>query len=210
MGPNNFTSSYDIGEIILVSIFVAMALYCRYDQYKYNQQQLAATASGEKPRPVETPVAQPNSPSGQQGAVVQPNPEVASANAPTNPLEQFEVTLLPGFESIGFTNLALTMALNLAVLFFFLGLYTLSLSNGYDVTLRSIYQLVASMVKENLYMAKQIYFTVLFYLFIFILAANVVGMIPYSFTSTSSFAVTFFLSCTHFVGLNHVGATQHG
>jgi F0F1-type ATP synthase membrane subunit a len=128
----------------------------------------------------------------------------------TNPLEQFEVTSLPVLGAFGFTNLALTLSLNFVVIFALFGLYSLSLKNNYDVTLRSIYQLVASMVKENLYMYKQIYFTALLYLFVFILMSNLVGMIPYSFTPTSSFAVTFFLANAHFTGLNHVGATQHG
>jgi len=130
--------------------------------------------------------------------------------ASTNPLEQFEVTALPFLSGLGVTNLAMTLALNFVVIFVLLGLYSLSVQNNYDLTLKSIYNLVASMVKENLFMSKQIYFTALLYLFVFILMSNLVGMIPYSFTPTSSFAVTFFLANTHFTGLNHVGATQHG
>ena len=66
-----------------------------------------------------------------------------------------------------------------------------------------------SIAQENLYIKKQQYFTVLFYLFLTILLANLVGMIPYSFTITSSFVVTFFLALMHFVGLNHVAAVKH-
>ena len=58
------------------------------------------------------------------------------------------------------------------------------------------------MVKENLYVKKQQYFTAIFFLFMVLLLANMVGMIPYSFTITSSFIVTFFLSLTFFIGLN--------
>jgi F-type H+-transporting ATPase subunit a len=65
------------------------------------------------------------------------------------------------------------------------------------------------MVKENLYVRKQQYFTVLFYLFLTLLIANMVGMIPYSFTVTSSFIVTFFLAMTHFVAINHVAVVRH-
>jgi F0F1-type ATP synthase membrane subunit a len=102
------------------------------------------------------------------------------------------------------------MALNMAAVFVLLGMFSLLLQNNYDVTLRAIYQLVASMVKENLQLQKQIYFTTLLFLFVFILTSNVAGMIPFSFTPTSSFAVTFFIANTHFTGLNLVGATQHG
>jgi F-type H+-transporting ATPase subunit a len=65
------------------------------------------------------------------------------------------------------------------------------------------------MVKENLYVKKQQYFTAIFFLFMVLLLANMVGMIPYSFTITSSFIVTFFLSLTFFVGLNVVAAVSH-
>jgi F-type H+-transporting ATPase subunit a len=68
---------------------------------------------------------------------------------------------------------------------------------------------VRSIVKENLYIRKQQYFTVLFYLFFTILLANLVGMIPFSFTITSSFVVTFFLAMMHFVAINHLAAVKH-
>ena len=66
-----------------------------------------------------------------------------------------------------------------------------------------------SIVKENLYIRKQQYFVGLFYLFFTILLANLFGMVPYSFTITSSFIVTFFLAMTHFVAINHLAAVKH-
>jgi len=69
--------------------------------------------------------------------------------------------------------------------------------------------LVRSMVRENLYVRKQQYFTVLFYLFFTLLIANLVGMVPYSFTITSSFIVTFFIAMTHFVAINHLAVVKH-
>lgn len=66
------------------------------------------------------------------------------------------------------------------------------------------------MVRENLYIAKQQYFTVIFYLFFTLLLANLVGMVPYSFTVTSSFIVTFFLALAHFIGLNHLAVVRNG
>jgi F-type H+-transporting ATPase subunit a len=65
------------------------------------------------------------------------------------------------------------------------------------------------MVQENLYVKKQQFFAVLFYLFLTLLVANVVGMLPYSLTVTSSFVVTFFLALTHFVAINHIAVVKH-
>jgi F-type H+-transporting ATPase subunit a len=81
--------------------------------------------------------------------------------------------------------------------------------NSYDFLLRNMYLLVRSIVKENLYVSNQAYFAPIFYLFMTILLANVVGLLPFSFTVTSSFVVTFFLSLLHFMGVNFIGVFRH-
>ena len=101
------------------------------------------------------------------------------------------------------------MGLNLVVLACFFGMFRVSGRTTYDFTLRSLYQLVRSMTKENIYIRKQQYFSVLFYLFNTLLLANLVGLIPYSFTITSSFVVTFFLALTHFLAINMIASVQH-
>jgi ATP synthase subunit 6 len=42
----------------------------------------------------------------------------------------------------------------------------------------------------------------------FIFTSNLVGLIPYSFTITSSFIVTFFLALSHFIGINIIGIVE--
>ena len=127
-----------------------------------------------------------------------------------DPLEQFEVTYLFSVGSAAFTNLALIMALNIALMVAVFSSYNFNLTNNYDFAIRTVYQLVQAMVKENLYIKKQQYFSVLFYLFVTLLFANLIGLLPYSFTVTSSFVVTLFIALTHFIGVNTVGASQHG
>jgi len=126
-----------------------------------------------------------------------------------DPLEQFDVLALPLIGG-GLTNLSLLLALNVLIMSIWFSNYSAQVATNYDFSLRAIYQLVRSMVRENLYIAKQQYFTVLFYLFFTLLLANLVGMVPYSFTVTSSFIVTFFLALTHFIGLNHIAIVKHG
>lgn len=126
-----------------------------------------------------------------------------------DPLEQFDVLALPLIGG-GLTNLSLLLALNVLIMSIWFSNYSAQVATNYDFSLRAIYQLVRSMVRENLYIAKQQYFTILFYLFFTLLLANLVGMVPYSFTVTSSFIVTFFLALTHFVGLNHIAIVKHG
>lgn len=127
----------------------------------------------------------------------------------SDPLEQFDVLALP-LVGGGLTNLALLLALNVLVMALWFANYTPAMATNYDFSLRSIYTLVASMVRENLYIAKQQYFTVLFYLFFTLFLANLLGMLPFSFTITSSFIVTFFLALTYFLGLNLLAVIKHG
>lgn len=126
-----------------------------------------------------------------------------------DPLEQFDVLALPVVGG-GLTNLSLLLALNVLIMSIWFASYNIQVSNNYDFSLRALYFLVRSMVRENLYIAKQQYFTVLFYLFFILLLANLVGMVPYSFTITSSFIVTFFLALTHFLAINHLAVVKHG
>jgi F-type H+-transporting ATPase subunit a len=56
----------------------------------------------------------------------------------------------------------------------------------------------------------QIYFPFIYTLFIFILINNLIGMIPYSFASTSHFILTFALSFTVVLGATILGFQKHG
>jgi ATP synthase subunit 6 len=105
--------------------------------------------------------------------------------------------------------MALTWAAVLS--FFILALFSTKHKDvgTYAFILRSLYNLVCSILRENLSIYKQQYFTVLFYLFGVLLLANLVGLLPYSFTATSSFVVTLFLALTHFLGVNIIGVTRH-
>ena len=44
----------------------------------------------------------------------------------------------------------------------------------------------------------------------FILSNNLIGMVPYSFTTTSHITLTFFLSFSIFVAMNVIGFQKHG
>ena len=133
-----------------------------------------------------------------------------------DPLEQFDVfQVLP---SIWFTptNLSLFAILNLLVLFFVI-YATVYPEQPHSTApsvlaygMRSVYQMVADISSGNIRLHKQVHFPLLFYLFMFIVISNLVGLIPYAFTITSSFAVTFFLSLGLFLGINILSFYQHG
>lgn len=127
-----------------------------------------------------------------------------------DPLEQFEVVpLLFRPVTLGLTNAHLYLFFGLLLMASGMAAHNLNLSNNYDYVMRSLHGLVRSMVKENLTIRKQQYFAPLFYLFLTILFSNLLGLLPYSFTATSSFVITFFLALSFFAGLNAVAAIEH-
>ena len=56
----------------------------------------------------------------------------------------------------------------------------------------------------------QIYFPFIYALFIFILINNIIGLVPYSFASTSHFILTFSISFTVVLGATILGFQKHG
>merc|ERR1712080_530307 len=56
----------------------------------------------------------------------------------------------------------------------------------------------------------QVYFPFMYALFIFILVNNLIGMVPYSFASTSHFILTWALSFTVVLGATVLGFKEHG
>lgn len=128
-----------------------------------------------------------------------------------DPLEQFDVlALTPFLGALTLTNVTLILAVNTLVMAILFNLYRLNLATNYDYVLSVLHNLVRSIVRENLYIHRQRYFNIVLYLFLTLLLANLVGMLPYSFTVTSSFVVTLFLSLGHFIGINLIATVRHG
>jgi F-type H+-transporting ATPase subunit a len=125
---------------------------------------------------------------------------VPGMEAYTDPLEQFDVLPVVGT----FTNLSFIFTLILILIGLLLCAFQVNGRSTYDFTLRNIYQLVRSIVRENITIFKQYYFSVIFYLFAVLLLANLVGLLPYSFTVTSSFVVTFFIALGYFISVNTI------
>jgi len=85
------------------------------------------------------------------------------------------------------------------------------ISNNWSVSQESIYATIHSIVINQINAVKgQIYFPFIYTLFIFILINNLIGMIPYSFASTSHFILTFSISFTVVLGATILGFQQHG
>jgi F-type H+-transporting ATPase subunit a len=72
------------------------------------------------------------------------------------------------------------------------------------------YEFIANMVRDNVGTSGMQYFPFIFTLFMFVLALNMLGMMPYSFTVTSHIIVTFALAAFIFLGVTAIGFWKHG
>jgi ATP synthase subunit 6 len=78
------------------------------------------------------------------------------------------------------------------------------------IVFNNYYSFVITIIRENFIKKGFFFFPYLFLLMSFLLVANLLGMIPYSFALTSHFAITLFLSfLTFFCGVA-LGFQKHG
>jgi F-type H+-transporting ATPase subunit a len=134
-----------------------------------------------------------------------------------DPMHQFEIKRFVSLEIFGvdasFTNSALFMliAVGLVSLFMIYAMRGHSLVPGRLQSMAELsYEFVANMVRENTGTEGMKYFPFIFTLFIFILALNMLGMIPYSFTVTSHIVVTFALALMVFLFVVIIGFVKNG
>ncbi|MDM5133953.1 F0F1 ATP synthase subunit A [Aeromonas piscicola] len=75
----------------------------------------------------------------------------------------------------------------------------------------SLYVTIHNIVTSQINTGRgQIYFPLMYTLFVFILINNLIGMVPYSFASTGHFALTFALSFTIVLAATIIGFKEHG
>lgn len=135
-----------------------------------------------------------------------------------SPLEQFSIlSLFPislGNFYLSFTNSALFMLLATGTFLLLLSFVTskggLLVPTHWQSLIELIYEFVANLVQEQVGEKGKRYFPLIFTLFSFLLVCNLIGMIPYSFTVTSHFVVTFGLSVSIFIGVTIIGFQTHG
>jgi len=142
-------------------------------------------------------------------------------NTINSPLDQFEIrnlfsidTPLLGNINLSITNIGFYMTIASFIAFAFSILttnYTRISPNRWSLSQESLYATIHSIVINQINNKEgQSYFPFIYVLFIFILINNLIGMIPYSFASTSHFIVTFSLSFTVVLGATVLGFKEHG
>jgi F-type H+-transporting ATPase subunit a len=132
-----------------------------------------------------------------------------------DPIHQFVINrIIPldiGGVDISFTNSALwaVIAVVCASLLFILAPRNLIPTRLQSVA-ESIYELVHGITHDVLHENARTYFPFVLTLFVFILFANVLGLIPYSFTVTSHYVITLALALVVFIGATIIGFIRNG
>jgi F-type H+-transporting ATPase subunit a len=135
-----------------------------------------------------------------------------------DPMHQFEIKRIidlrdTGFDFLSFTNASLFMLLAVGLVsgFFIYSMREGSLvPNRIQSTAEVAYEFVAKMVRDNTGSEGMVFFPFIFSLFFFILALNMLGMVPYAFTVTSHIIITFALALLVFILVTIVGFIKNG
>jgi len=140
------------------------------------------------------------------------------------PLEQFQIILLFSIKLFCFdfsiTNLVLV---NFLVLLFFGAIVIFFSSNlnhlketsfffipsTWQVLVETLYEASLQLLFDNINKDGEKYFPFISVIFTFVLFSNLIGLIPYSFTTTSHLIITFTLSFSIFVGINIICIQKH-
>ena len=134
-----------------------------------------------------------------------------------DPIHQFEIKRLLPLELFGldasFTNSALYMLVTVAVTFGFL-MYATRGRSLVPSRMQSLaemsYEFVAKMVRDSAGKAGMQFFPLVFTLFMFIFIANMISMVPGTFTVMSHIGVTAALALLVFATVIIAGLVKHG
>lgn len=135
------------------------------------------------------------------------------------PMEQFAIRTLQPIEAMGydvsFTNSSLWMAVALVsvAIFLFVGTARPQLVPGrWQAAVEYVYDFIGKMLDDNVGPEGRRFAPLLFSIFIFVLACNLLGLLPWigAFTPTSHIAVTLGLAVLVFAIVCIVGFARHG
>lgn len=137
----------------------------------------------------------------------------------SSPLEQFEISSLISLNApiLGYLNITVT---NLAfysilILFLIIGLHILGnnetkiLPSKWSIGLETLFVSIKQIVSDQIGNKNEIYLPFIYSLFCFILCANLIGNVPYSYAITTSAIVCIGLSVTIFMAVTILGLTIH-
>lgn len=133
-----------------------------------------------------------------------------------SPLDQFEIKSLIEFNYGIYTLFISNYIIYLIFIVSLVSMYILTYNkellpmNRWTIVVIAIYDTILNMVKSQIGLKGYIYFPMIFTLFNFILIANLISMIPYSFALTAQLVAIVGLTVTLWLGNLIIGLQLHG
>nr|UFP91129.1 ATP synthase F0 subunit a [Metschnikowia bicuspidata] len=132
-----------------------------------------------------------------------------------SPLEQFEMRTLMTMNNssmMSMTNYLVYLMLVLGMMSLYYNMMSESKmkSTRWGLSMLSMYDTVLNMVRSQVGPRGEMYFPFMFSLFNFILMANLMSMMPYSFAMSAQMVGMMALSLTLWLGLTMLGLNAHG
>lgn len=133
-----------------------------------------------------------------------------------SPLEQFEIIpvirIYNNFIDFTINNSTIFMGISIIFIISIIKITNTNkiIGRNWQNTIEIIYTSVEKEIKEMLKKKGYKYIPFILTIFIFILINNIIGLIPYSFTTTSHFIVTITFSLSLFIGYTIIGIKRYG
>lgn len=132
-----------------------------------------------------------------------------------NPLEQFTITpmirIYNDWIDLTITNSTIMILISVLTILLITNSYNNKIivnkwQRFLELTFKAIQDIVVSMLPGK---SNEKYIPLIMNLFLFILLNNLIGLIPYSFTTTSHMAITLTLSLGIIIGVTYIGFRKH-
>jgi F-type H+-transporting ATPase subunit a len=131
----------------------------------------------------------------------------------TNPLEQFYILVLLEFCYKNFwfclTNITVMFLYDKFITLFIPYLVNASFYlNNMQLSFRLLFLFTLNNMRDSISIKRYSLVAIYYFLFLFIFLSNILGMVPFSVTTTSHLALTFSYALAFFIGINIIGIRQ--
>lgn len=134
-----------------------------------------------------------------------------------SPLEQFLIKpvfrIYNNWIDLTISNSTIFMCISVLIILTIFNISTVSnnklIKGRWGFCIETAYKKIEEIVKEMIPIVYKKYIPFTIILFFFILLNNIIGLIPYSFTTTAHFIVTITMSLTIMIGVTLIGIVKH-
>jgi F-type H+-transporting ATPase subunit a len=131
-----------------------------------------------------------------------------------SPFEQFQILYLVEFDHFKFSNASLFLILVFLLIFYFFAFFLSSGNvfqrNIFDLFIENLYSFTYNVIYGQLGKKGSQFVPFFQHVFLFLITANLVGLVPYSSALTSHFNLVLTLSFLIFLGIQYIAIAEHG